>query len=153
MTGTRAPGTTRTASRCTLASANSRSWKTRCNILTEPNKITKKPNEVKAITLNIGNNDVLGLLNQCTYVVTKEFEETGKSKYGPSPEAAVLGCFAGKISSETIPRVLKNVRDTLTQLEAGYSGPIILSPGMTRCRSWTSDSTKSRMGSTKNSKK
>ncbi len=99
------------------------------SILTEPNKITKKPNEVKAITLNIGNNDVLGLLNQCTYEVTKEYEETGKSKYGPNPELAVLECFAGKISSETIPRVLKNVRDTLTQLEAVYSGPIILFAG------------------------
>jgi lysophospholipase L1-like esterase len=99
------------------------------SILTEPNKITAKPNEVKLITLNIGNNDVLGLLNQCKFEVTKEFEETGKSKYGPSPEAAVLGCFAGKISSVTIPQVLANVGDTLTQLEAVYSGPIVLFAG------------------------
>jgi len=99
------------------------------SILTQPNKITGKPNEVKAITLNIGNNDVLGLLNQCTYVVTTEFEETGKSKYGPTPESAVLACFESKIESQTIPQILNNVADTLTQLEAVYTGPIILFAG------------------------
>ncbi len=86
------------------------------NILTEPNKVTGKPNVVKLITLNIGNNDVLGLLNQC------KFENSGK-------EPETLVCFAGKISSVTIPRVLKNVADTLTQLEAVYTGPIVLFAG------------------------
>jgi lysophospholipase L1-like esterase len=89
---------------------------TALNILTEPNKITGKPNVVKAITLNIGNNDVLGLLNQC------KFEHPGN-------ESATLLCFAGKISTQTIPQVIKNIRDTLTQLEAVYSGPIILFAG------------------------
>jgi len=89
---------------------------TAINILTEPNKITGKPNVVKAITLNIGNNDVLGLLNQC------KFEHPGN-------ELQALLCFEAKISSETIPRVIKNVRDTLTQLEAVYSGPIIMFAG------------------------
>ena len=36
------------------------------SILTEPDKITEKPNEVKAITLNIGNNDVLGRLTSAS---------------------------------------------------------------------------------------
>ena len=100
------------------------------SILTSNNPYTGKPNVVKAITLNIGNNDVLGLLAQCKYEVTKEYEETGKSKYGNTPENAVFACVFKSVETVTIPRILKNVADTIGVLDAnGYTGPIILLGG------------------------
>ncbi len=83
------------------------------SILTAENKITKKPNEVKMITLNDGNNDILGLVNQCTV----EFGEAGAT-----------GCFLSRIG-KTIEHVLANISDTLKVLDEHYSGPIVLFAG------------------------
>lgn len=96
------------------------------SILKENNPYTGKPNVVKAITFNIGANDLFGLANQCKYEVTKEFTETGKSKYGATPEAAVTACAYASISTVTIPRVLANTADVLGVLDAYYTGPIVL---------------------------
>ncbi len=95
------------------------------SILTSENPSTGKLNEVKAITLNIGSNDELALVTQCKIEVTEEFTKTGKSKYGSSPEAAILKCVESKDGVE-IPRVLNNIADILTVLDKHYSGPIVL---------------------------
>ena len=96
------------------------------SILTETNPITKKPNEVKAITLNIGSNDELAAIAQCKDEVKKEFEKEGKSKWGGSPEAAVLKCIEFTAPNVTVPHILKNIGQTLGVLDAYYSGPIVL---------------------------
>ena len=49
------------------------------------NTLTEKPEEVKAITLNIGSNDELAAIKQCEDEVAVEFGTEGKSKYGPRP--------------------------------------------------------------------
>jgi lysophospholipase L1-like esterase len=87
---------------------------------------------VAAITLNIGSNDELAAIKQCEIEVTEEFTHTGKSKYGASPETAVVGCI--KVSSETItvPHILANIGDILGVLDSTapggghYTGPIVL---------------------------
>jgi lysophospholipase L1-like esterase len=95
-------------------------------ILTQNNPYTGKPNVVKAITLNIGNNDVLAVIPQCKQQVKEEFEKTGKSKYGGTPEAAVTGCLYTIVPNVTVPHVLKNIGQILGVLDAYYTGPIIL---------------------------
>jgi lysophospholipase L1-like esterase len=98
------------------------------DILNEVNPITGKPTEVKAITFQIGANDLFGLKNQCIYEVTKEFTETGKSKYGETPEFAVTACIYASVSTVTIPDVLNNTADVLKVLdtEGHYTGPIVV---------------------------
>lgn len=86
------------------------------SILTSENKITKKPNEVKLITLNIGNNDVLGLLNQCEY------------EHGSEGFAVVGICFEHGLPA-TEARVVQNVKDTIEVLDDYYTGPIVLFGG------------------------
>lgn len=96
------------------------------SILTSDNPYTGKPNEVKAITLNIGNNDVLAVIPQCEHEVAEEFKEDGKSKYGASEAAAVEGCLFTIVPDVTVPHVLRNIGDTLAVLDTYYTGPIIL---------------------------
>jgi hypothetical protein len=96
------------------------------SILTSDNPYTGKPNEVKAITLNIGSNDELAAIAQCKHEVTEEFTSSGKSKYGSSPEAAVSGCVSYTAEHVTIPHIIKNIGDILGVLDNYYSGPIIL---------------------------
>lgn len=87
---------------------------------------------IAAITLNIGSNDELAAITQCKNEVTEEFTGTGKSQYGATPEAAVIGCI--KVSSEkiTIPHILANIGDILGVLDSTapggghYTGPIVL---------------------------
>jgi lysophospholipase L1-like esterase len=89
--------------------------------------IASKTSPVKAITLNIGSNDELAAITQCEDEVTLEFEKTGKSKYGPSPEAATIGCIEETAEHVTVPHILKNLGDILGVIdEAGYTGPIVL---------------------------
>ncbi len=86
---------------------------------------TKSP--VKAITLNIGSNDELAAITQCKDEVTLEFEKTGKSKYGASPEAAVIACIEFTAQEVTVPHILKNLGDILGVIDgSGYTGPIVL---------------------------
>jgi len=71
---------------------------------------------VKAITLNIGNNDVLGLLAQCKVEFPTE----------------VNACVFGRVSTITIPRILANIGAVLGAIDSTapggghYTGPIIL---------------------------
>ena len=96
------------------------------SLLTSNDPYTGKPEEVKAITLNIGSNDELAAIKQCEDEVTVEFIKEGKSKYGATPEAAVVACIANAAKNITIPHILKNIGDTLGVLEHYYAGPIIL---------------------------
>jgi lysophospholipase L1-like esterase len=87
---------------------------------------------VKAITLNIGSNDELAAITQCKNEVTEEFTHTGKSKYGATPAAAVIGCIAVSSEKITVPHILANIGDILGVLDSTapggghYSGPIVL---------------------------
>lgn len=87
---------------------------------------------VAAITLNIGSNDELAAITQCKNEVTEEFAHTGKSKYGASPEAAVIGCIAVSSETITVPHILANIGDILGVLDSTapggghYTGPIVL---------------------------
>jgi lysophospholipase L1-like esterase len=87
---------------------------------------------VRAITLNIGSNDELAAITQCKNEVTEEFTYTGKSKYGATPEAAVVACIAVTSEKVTVPHILANIGDILGVLDnAGpggghYTGPIVL---------------------------
>ena len=96
------------------------------NVLTENNKITDKPNEVKAITLNIGSNDELAAIAQCKIEVTHEFETTGKSTYGTTPGSAVIACIVYTAQHVTAPHIVKNIGDVVGVLDHYYTGPIIL---------------------------
>jgi lysophospholipase L1-like esterase len=96
------------------------------SILTSENPYTGKPNEVKAITLNIGSNDELAAIAQCKVEVTEEFTKTGSSKWGSSPEVAVLNCIDYTAVHVTVPHILANIGDTLGVLDNYYSGPIVL---------------------------
>lgn len=82
------------------------------SILTSENAITKKPNDVELITLNIGNNDVLGLLNQCEY-------EDG---------AGAIACFEAGLPA-TEERVVANIKDTVEVLNTYYHGAIVVFGG------------------------
>lgn len=87
---------------------------------------------VRAITLNIGSNDELAAITQCKNEVTEEFTHTGKSKYGATPAAAVIGCIAVSSEKITVPHILANIADILGVLDSTapggghYSGPIVL---------------------------
>lgn len=87
---------------------------------------------VDAITLNIGSNDELAAITQCKNEVTEEFTNTGKSKYGSSPEAAVVACIAVSSEKITVPHILANIGDILGVLDSTapggghYTGPIVL---------------------------
>ncbi len=87
---------------------------------------------VRAITLNIGSNDELAAITQCKNEVTEEFTNTGKSKYGTSPEAAVVACIAVTSEKVTVPHILANIGDILGVLDSTapggghYAGPIVL---------------------------
>ncbi|HTY97668.1 MAG TPA: SGNH/GDSL hydrolase family protein [Solirubrobacteraceae bacterium] len=90
------------------------------------NPVTEKPTEVKAISLNIGSNDELAAITQCEDEVAVEFGEKGSSKYGSSPPAATETCIVKTALGVTLPHIIKNIEDTVSVLEANYSGPIIV---------------------------
>jgi lysophospholipase L1-like esterase len=87
---------------------------------------------VRAITLNIGSNDELAAITQCKNEVTEEFTHTGKSRYGATPEAAVIACIAVSSEKITVPHILANIGDILGVLDSAapggghYTGPIVL---------------------------
>ncbi len=88
-------------------------------------KGTKSP--VKAITLNIGSNDELAAIKQCEDEVAVEFGTEGKSKYGASPQLAVITCIKETSEKVTVPHILNNIGTILTVIdESGYTGPIVL---------------------------
>ncbi len=86
---------------------------------------TKSP--VKAITLNIGNNDELAAITQCKDEVAVEFGKEGKSKWGASPPLAVVTCIKETAEKVTVPHILANIGDILGVINgSGYTGPIVL---------------------------
>jgi lysophospholipase L1-like esterase len=89
--------------------------------------ISSKTSPIKAITLNIGSNDELAAITQCKDEVTLEFTKTGKSKYGLTPESAVVFCIVETSKNVTVPHILKNLGDILGVIDgSGYKGPIVL---------------------------
>ena len=91
---------------------------------------------VKAITVNIGSNDEIAAIKQCEDEVKKEFEKEGKSKYGGSPQAAVLKCIEFTAPNVTIPHILKNIGSILgvldTVLQRADRPARLLQPGHVR---------------------
>jgi lysophospholipase L1-like esterase len=89
--------------------------------------ISSKTSEVKAITLNIGSNDELAGITQCKDEVAVEFGEKGSSQYGPNPTVAFVVCLKEAAEKKLIPRIVKNLNDTIGVIDAaGYHGPIVL---------------------------
>jgi lysophospholipase L1-like esterase len=92
-----------------------------------------KPNHpVHAITINVGGNDELAAIAQCKEEVTIEFTNTGKSKYGTTPEEAVLNCVGFTAVNVTFPHIVSNLEKIIGALVStgpgggAYTGPIIL---------------------------
>ncbi len=87
---------------------------------------------VKAITLGIGSNDELAAVAKCEKEVTEEFEKTGESKYGETPEEAVEICIAVTAEHVTFPHIVKNIADIIGVIDSTekggghYTGPIVL---------------------------
>jgi lysophospholipase L1-like esterase len=87
---------------------------------------------VKAITLGIGSNDELAAVAKCEKEVTEEYEKEGKSKYGGSPEEAVMGCVLVTAEHVTFPHIIKNIGDILGVIDSTepggghYTGAIVL---------------------------
>lgn len=97
------------------------------SLLTAKDPYTGKPEEVKAITLNIGSNDELAAIKQCEDEVAVEFATEHKSKYGgETPAAAFTGCLEYTAANVLIPHIARNLGDILGVLEHYYTGPIML---------------------------
>ena len=86
----------------------------------------RKTDQVEAITLNIGSNDELAAIKQCEDEVAVEYGTKGESKYGKTPEEATINCIGATALGVTLPHIVKNIEDTVSVLEANYSGPIIV---------------------------
>jgi lysophospholipase L1-like esterase len=82
----------------------------------------KAAHPVRAITLNIGSNDELAGIATCKKEVKEEFESTGKSKYGATPEEAVINCLGASATKITIPHILKNIGDILGVIDSTEPG-------------------------------
>jgi hypothetical protein len=67
-----------------------------------------KSTPVTTITLNIGANDELHAIAKCKAEVQSEYEKTGKSIYGPTPEAAVKGCIEFHVE-ELFTHIITNI--------------------------------------------
>jgi lysophospholipase L1-like esterase len=77
--------------------------------------IASKTSPVKAITLNIGSNDELAGITKC------------EDEHYSEGEGAILGCIKHESEDVIVPHILKNLGDTLVQIdEHGYTGPIVL---------------------------
>jgi lysophospholipase L1-like esterase len=111
------------------------------SILTTNNPYTGKPNEVKAVTLQIGSNDELAGVTQCEDEVGAEYANTGSSEgypgsgkhYTPSEAPiAVKECIVFDSITKTTPHIVANIKDILEKLdgtgagEGKYTGPIVL---------------------------
>jgi lysophospholipase L1-like esterase len=89
--------------------------------------IASTSSEVKAITLNIGSNDELAGITQCKDEVAVEFGEHGTSQYGTNPNLAFVVCLKEAAEKKLIPRIVKNLNDTIGVIDAsGYHGPIVV---------------------------
>lgn len=75
---------------------------------------------IKTVTLDIGPNDELHQLSACEAEVKHEFETTGKSKYGATPEEAVQGCFQAHLPA-LFKHILTNIAGSLAAIRNGGS--------------------------------
>ena len=100
-------------------------------IVTTENPVTKTTpaHPVEVISLNIGGNDELEGLALCEREVKEEFEKTGESKYGATPEGAVNGCLLSHLEEikEKIGGNVERVGGGLRHF--GYSGPLLILNG------------------------
>jgi len=92
--------------------------------------LAAKAGKVREVTLDVGANDELRALHKCEAEVKEEFENTGKSKYGATPELAVSNCV-GAHAEELFKHIIENVGRTLYAIDHGsafggvdYTGPI-----------------------------
>jgi lysophospholipase L1-like esterase len=92
----------------------------------------KPAHPVKLISVNIGSNDELAAISQCKEEVTNEFTNEGKSKYGATPEEAVINCIGSTAVNVTIPHILGNLGKILGAIDSSgtggghYTGAIVL---------------------------
>jgi hypothetical protein len=75
---------------------------------------------IKTVTLDIGPNDELHQLKACEAEVKHEFETTGKSQYGATPEEAVSGCFRAHLPA-LFKHILTNIAGSLAAIRHGGS--------------------------------
>jgi lysophospholipase L1-like esterase len=94
---------------------------------------TGKP--VTHLSLNIGANDELHAVAKCEAEVKEEFEKTGESKYGETPEKAVANCIAAH-ATELFTHIITNIGRIDTAIREGskfggvnYEGPIVFVAG------------------------
>ncbi|HTR89907.1 MAG TPA: hypothetical protein VMG62_07330, partial [Solirubrobacteraceae bacterium] len=90
---------------------------------------------VTMLTLNIGANDELAVVNGCKAEVTEEFTNEGKSKYGETPSTAVKGCLEAHVNG-LFAQILSNITGALTAIRNGeafggvnYTGKIVVQGG------------------------
>jgi lysophospholipase L1-like esterase len=92
---------------------------------------------VTHITLNIGANDELHVVNGCKAEVTEEFINEGKSKYGATPTTAVKGCLEFHVPG-LFGQILSNISGMLAAIRNGasfvpggvnYTGAIVVQGG------------------------
>ena len=115
------------------------------SLLTANDPYTAKPDEVDAITLNIGSNDELAGVATCKASVAAEYGSKGYSEgypgsgkhFGPaagqpepagSPEAALQNCLGFNSLTKTFPHIVANLENVINVIEsAGYTTkPIVL---------------------------
>jgi hypothetical protein len=114
------------------ASASQSQLENALEVLAKENPSGKHNHPVVTISVQIGSNDLLREVHRCEAQVKEEFETTGKSIFGATPEEAVKGCLeanAGKV----FQHILKNVAGILFALRNGslfgsvnYTGKIIV---------------------------
>jgi len=100
-------------------------------ILTTENPVTKTTpaHPVEVISLNIGGNDELEAVALCEREVKEEFENTGKSQYGATPEGALNGCLASHLG-ELEEKIGKNIEAAGGGIRHfGYAGPLLVLNG------------------------
>jgi lysophospholipase L1-like esterase len=90
---------------------------------------------VTTITLNIGANDELHVVNGCKAEVTEEFVKTGESKWGENPTVAVKHCLEAHVPG-LFAQILSNITGVLTAIRDGsyfggvnYTGKIVFQGG------------------------
>jgi GDSL-like Lipase/Acylhydrolase family len=106
------------------------------SILTSNNPYTGKPNDVQAVTIDIGSNDELAAIKKCEKEVEAEWIEISKgekasSQYGGStPEESAKNCIGITALNVTFPHIIKNIEDIINVIGPSgpgkYKGPIVV---------------------------
>lgn len=106
------------------------------SILTKNNPYTGKPNDVQAVTIDIGSNDELAAIKQCEKEIEVEYTEIAKgekvaSQYGGStPQESAKNCIGFTATTVTFPHIVKNIEDIINVIGPSgpgkYAGPIVV---------------------------